>query len=287
MIVSNNTASGYYFMRVAPNTICIGNNINTVYLYHLTPSTSLNSNIILKDNVITCTNFEYPFYYGDISGNIIKTSNFKITKGYCVIAHNNITLDVDNTSVYLGQRSMVKDNYFSLKNSTTINVYGESNIDNNSFLNGTLQTEEDTISICNNKFINGTDRFINIKTNIVTIFNNTFTRVSGTVERAIFIEGSNLSDIIIFMNTTASNINNLIQSNGSNNELNIIYNRSKAIPTADIGRFMIKQGIPLFGSTRPDTVGSTNVLIPFFDKGINKPIWWNGSNWVDATGTTV
>lgn len=26
---------------------------------------------------------------------------------------------------------------------------------------------------------------------------------------------------------------------------------------------------------------------PFFDTTINKPIWWNGSVWIDATGATV
>jgi hypothetical protein len=25
----------------------------------------------------------------------------------------------------------------------------------------------------------------------------------------------------------------------------------------------------------------------FFDTTLNKPIWWNGSHWVDATGTIV
>ena len=26
---------------------------------------------------------------------------------------------------------------------------------------------------------------------------------------------------------------------------------------------------------------------PYFDTSLGKPIWWNGSAWVDATGTTV
>ena len=287
MVVCNNTVSGYYFMRIAPNTVCIGNNIKTNYLFHLTSSTSLNSNIILKNNIITCIDFEYPFLYGDISDNIIKTSSFKIINGYCIIRYNNITLNADNKSIYLGQRSMVKDNYFILRSSTVVNVYGESNIDNNSFLNGMLQIEEDNVSICNNKFINGTDRFINVKKNVVIIFNNTFTRTSGSVERAIFIEGNNLYGIMIFMNTTASNINNLVQSNGTGNKLNIIYNRGSVTPTEDIGKFVIKQSVPLFGNTKPDTTGFNNVLISFFDKSINKPIWWTGTKWVDATGTEV
>ena len=32
-----------------------------------------------------------------------------------------------------------------------------------------------------------------------------------------------------------------------------------------------------------------NVLAGFcyFDKTINKPVWWNGSSWTDASGATV
>ena len=29
------------------------------------------------------------------------------------------------------------------------------------------------------------------------------------------------------------------------------------------------------------------LYMPYFDTTLNKPIWWNGTNWVDATGTTV
>jgi len=38
------------------------------------------------------------------------------------------------------------------------------------------------------------------------------------------------------------------------------------------------------GTTRPTSIGTGG---SFFDTAINKPIWWNGVNWVDATGTTV
>ncbi len=38
------------------------------------------------------------------------------------------------------------------------------------------------------------------------------------------------------------------------------------------------------GASRP----SSPVLYQcYFDITINKPIWWNGSNWVDALGETV
>lgn len=37
-------------------------------------------------------------------------------------------------------------------------------------------------------------------------------------------------------------------------------------------------------SNRPTV---TKIGIMIFDQTLGKPIWWNGSNWVDATGTTV
>ena len=35
------------------------------------------------------------------------------------------------------------------------------------------------------------------------------------------------------------------------------------------------------------TLNSSNVGFQYFDTTLNKPIWWNGSAWVDATGATV
>ena len=40
-------------------------------------------------------------------------------------------------------------------------------------------------------------------------------------------------------------------------------------------------------SERPTFESNTNIGASVFDKTIGKPIWWTGTNWVDATGTTV
>lgn len=45
---------------------------------------------------------------------------------------------------------------------------------------------------------------------------------------------------------------------------------------------------PAGGTTASRPTGLNRVLyMNYFDATLNKPIWWNGSNWVDATGTTV
>jgi len=38
-------------------------------------------------------------------------------------------------------------------------------------------------------------------------------------------------------------------------------------------------------SNRPSKIGKIGQT--YFDTTLKKPIWWNGSNWVDATGATV
>lgn len=44
-------------------------------------------------------------------------------------------------------------------------------------------------------------------------------------------------------------------------------------------------GIPVITTTKP----TSNLIVgqSFFSVGHNKPLWWNGSNWVDAMGTIV
>jgi len=45
---------------------------------------------------------------------------------------------------------------------------------------------------------------------------------------------------------------------------------------------------PLWGSSaaRPSLL-STDIGFQFFDTTLNKPIWWNGSSWVDSNGTAI
>ena len=54
---------------------------------------------------------------------------------------------------------------------------------------------------------------------------------------------------------------------------------------------MIRPFVPYVKSItidkRPRIHPSFKRVIPFFDTTLNKPIWWNGNNWVDATGKIV
>jgi hypothetical protein len=41
------------------------------------------------------------------------------------------------------------------------------------------------------------------------------------------------------------------------------------------------------GTTMPTFTNGSNIGYCLFNKDINKPLWWNGTAWVDATGATV
>ena len=43
----------------------------------------------------------------------------------------------------------------------------------------------------------------------------------------------------------------------------------------------------VYGTTRPTGLGAANAGQMFFDTSLGKPIFWNGTGWVDATGTDV
>jgi len=40
-------------------------------------------------------------------------------------------------------------------------------------------------------------------------------------------------------------------------------------------------------SNRPAGLTAANAGQPYFDTTLGKPVWWNGTAWVDATGTSA
>lgn len=52
------------------------------------------------------------------------------------------------------------------------------------------------------------------------------------------------------------------------------YSKSKFLPLNSVGTTEKRPSIEVAG-------------FQYFDTTINKPIWWNGSKWVDATGADV
>jgi hypothetical protein len=110
-----------------------------------------------------------------------------------------------------------------------------------------------------------------IKTELEKIFNNIY-----NIVRYIDLKGETLT---IPENSVLNFIGGAI-GNGT-----IIGNKTKVI-NLNVDRIILSgtwfdSGIT---SNRP-----TNVLVGFqyFDTTVNKPIFWDGSKWIDATGATV
>jgi hypothetical protein len=71
-----------------------------------------------------------------------------------------------------------------------------------------------------------------------------------------------------------------------NNQLRVYFN------TLDAANVQTQQAIntlstPSAGTTALRPTTSLQVGQFYFDTSLGIPIWWNGSNWVDATGTAV
>jgi hypothetical protein len=46
-------------------------------------------------------------------------------------------------------------------------------------------------------------------------------------------------------------------------------------------------GVPSSGTTAARPTKNLLVGQPYFDTTINRPIWWDGTNWINASGTVV
>jgi hypothetical protein len=71
-----------------------------------------------------------------------------------------------------------------------------------------------------------------------------------------------------------------------NNQLRVYFN------TLDAANVQTQQAINTLSTPSAGTTAlrpSTGLLVGqfYFDTSLGIPIWWNGTNWVDATGTVV
>jgi hypothetical protein len=58
-----------------------------------------------------------------------------------------------------------------------------------------------------------------------------------------------------------------------------------------IDNFTQAASIPLSGDTANRPIDSVQIPLPigqtYFDTTLNRPIWWNGTDWINASGTVV
>lgn len=84
---------------------------------------------------------------------------------------------------------------------------------------------------------------------------------------------------------------NLIYRSNSTSATKPVYCRNRAFldsPSSSdrLADFVAREEAFTIGATRP-TLSNTIRGYQYFDTTLGKPIWWNGTEWVDATGTAV
>jgi len=86
----------------------------------------------------------------------------------------------------------------------------------------------------------------------------------------------------------ASNINGfaLLGGDGSDHQIRVDASK-KAYIRRDNDGIVRASGDFHYGGNTGSRPSSPLTYESYFDTQINKPIWWNGSNWIDSTGTTV
>ena len=69
------------------------------------------------------------------------------------------------------------------------------------------------------------------------------------------------------------------------NTVQLTKNGEPVFPVTD--RSLIIDIAPHGTTVSRPTPSSTEIGYTYFDETIGKPIWWNGSAWVDSTGASV
>jgi DNA-binding cell septation regulator SpoVG len=173
-------------------------------------------------------------------------------------------------------------------------------------------------------FIWNNNSILNI--NEIIIKNNKFESTANSCERNLllsYIKNLKIKNNY-FKNMDTSNINNIENTNINNNSFFIIDNTNPTeilnisnitglfviknnfinsditLINNDLGSFnptynIVKNNYPDIYSSIQSTVGGYGNYRPtnpeighnYYDTTLSKPIWWDGSNWVDSSGTTV
>ncbi len=169
------------------------------------------------------------------------------------------------------------------------------NILTDTFINVEWSSKIDILSniVRSSKYYNGNVGGIYIykSTNVSAIANNITNTTSGPVVMHGIYATSNINDItigrnIIYLDSTSPSSNGIYAAYGSDVQLvgNIIQKAKNEFDVKSLTNYEIIRYKQNGGATanRP----SSPYLYEFYlDTSLGYPIWWNGSDWVDGTGT--
>lgn len=137
----------------------------------------------------------------------------------------------------------------------------------------------------------GVNRAFPAMVSAVTYLNNTSDRSiyldTISVKSNIFtdIDNINFSDVY-YQNVTLDSTEISYTVPVENNYIYVINKQITCVGSN--GRWLnIKGPTEKRGSYDGNTMNKEDRGFQYYDTTLNKPIWWNGTNWVDATGATV
>ena len=190
----------------------------------------------------------------------------------CLIADNhinvsNIGYQDDSSDVHIFDGNVVSCVTFKLKKSVAVN----------NILNITRNGRSELININNdtifrNNIINGIGDVDNDSIyTILTVLGNSLLQLDGNAYIGM--------DAVQLVYLSSSRTNTIVATNNIYPDSMDISNMPKLVK----GRY---KNILNYGNSRP-VLKAKDVGLSFFDDTIKKPIWWNGTAWVDATGANV
>lgn len=112
--------------------------------------------------------------------------------------------------------------------------------------------------------------------------NTTQIATTAFVSNEIPIRGVSLNGVAGSINNKVANVTLTKSSTGAGNIVTDVSIDGTVI-TVNKSNLPFKANS---GSTRP-SLASADIGYVFLDTSLGKPIWWNGSAWIDATGATV
>ena len=223
--------------------------------------------------------------------NVTTKQFLKMTGGSIIVTpiiFNNLGYGIDD---FISENAKIYDSNRNRHSSfaKAINCYGSTIIENNQVYSKNINNTK--IKLCLSKgFFNKTD-VPSSNTNIDLYASSKCFGISSdvwTIKRGTSINGQQIRFVSTDGNPHLLSIPNvgIFQlSKWGSLTAEVIIDKDDKFSMAVLDGAELKV-VSTISSDRP-SLAATQIGFFCFDKTLNKPIWWNGTNWVDATGTTV
>lgn len=121
----------------------------------------------------------------------------------------------------------------------------------------------------------------------IEISNNTFNYIENLAIFVYLRSGSVQEGVQGYINVINNIINKLANTESFSEIITILTNNVDALSTNNVIKSINYTNKGATGDRPSKYLNNTTVNYQYFDTTLNKPIWWTGTKWVDATGAEV